>query len=404
MRILVFCNKDIKNPKAGGGTWELFRILKRLISWGHDVTLLCGNFKGGSREDEIDGVKICRVGNVASVFFLAPLKYITSKDLRSCDLIIDVALMGVPFFTPLYTKKPIIMICWHLPRETFFIELCRKLNLLGFLLASFLIFIEDVVAPRIYRHVPVITFSHASKMDLKATGYRYVFSFNYALCKEIMFLGKKEENIADLASIEEKEGRELIIVSIGRLKRYKGIQDLIYAMSFIVKKVPNAALFIIGRGDYLDELKKLVDRLLLKNHVKFLGFLPVKEKFNILKRSRVLVMTSYKEGFATPILEAYACKKPVVGINAPGTRELIIHGQTGFLYPYRPSFINPKGDVHKITEYIIRLITNEQLSKNMGERGYSFLKQIDIHRHEVSFFRFFSALLKQMAEKRRLKR
>ncbi len=57
MRILALNWQDLKNPLAGGAEVHLEELLIRLVSYGHQVDLLCSNFPGGSKTDETAGIK-----------------------------------------------------------------------------------------------------------------------------------------------------------------------------------------------------------------------------------------------------------------------------------------------------------------------------------------------------------
>ncbi|MCZ6766349.1 MAG: glycosyltransferase, partial [bacterium] len=54
--------RDLKNPDAGGAEVHLHEIMKRLIANGHEVTLVCSNFEGGTAEDVNDEIRILRYG------------------------------------------------------------------------------------------------------------------------------------------------------------------------------------------------------------------------------------------------------------------------------------------------------------------------------------------------------
>lgn len=58
-----------------------------------------------------------------------------------------------------------------------------------------------------------------------------------------------------------------LIVSSGRLERYKGHHRVIEAMPELIRRVPAARLRVVGKGPYEDELHKLVNRLGLQSHV-----------------------------------------------------------------------------------------------------------------------------------------
>jgi glycosyltransferase involved in cell wall biosynthesis len=80
------------------------------------------------------------------------------------------------------------------------------------------------------------------------------------------------------------------------------------------------------------------------------------------QKSNVLVLPSLSESFGMVLLEAMACKKPVIGSNVGGIPYVIDNDQNGLLVP-------PK-DPQALADAIIKILTNPQLAKKMGEEGY----------------------------------
>jgi len=122
LKILFFNWRDITHPQAGGCELHLHEIARRLVKNGHDVTLLCGAYENSKRHDKIDGIEIIRRGQKYTVYFFVFLEYIFNLRNRNFDVIID-DINGVPFFTPLYVRKPKIAIIHHMVKGIFSIEL-----------------------------------------------------------------------------------------------------------------------------------------------------------------------------------------------------------------------------------------------------------------------------------------
>lgn len=369
IRFLFFSNKDIQNPVAGGGTWELFRLMKMLVERKHVVTLVCCNYPGGKKEETIKGINVIRVGNLYTVFFFAMLKYLRSRKLQNYDVIVDVALLGIPFFTTLYTRKPVLVVLWHLPRETFFMELKQRMGeLLGFISATTARFVEDVIAPIVYRNVPVFTFSQSTRIDLERIGFSNVIVKEYALARAIMHGALTEESISSKAFSPRGEKRKSpLFICLGRLKKYKGVQDAIKAMSLVIKNFPDSRLFIIGRGDYEPKLKSLSKDLGVENNVHFLGFIPLKDKIEMYQKAHALIMPSYKEGFATPVFEANMCGTIAVVSDAIGVGDSVKHGKTGFIYPL--------GNHQKMAYYLELVVKDQELRQRLEENAKKWAKR-----------------------------
>jgi glycosyltransferase involved in cell wall biosynthesis len=81
----------------------------------------------------------------------------------------------------------------------------------------------------------------------------------------------------------------------------------------------------------------------------------------LLARSHVLVLPSYREGLPKVLLEAAACGRPLVATDVPGCREIVRHGENGFLIP-------PK-DPSALADAIATLIADPALRQRFGRRG-----------------------------------
>ncbi len=390
--ILFISNKDIKNPIAGGGTWEGFRLANLLANRGYSVKVLCPNFKGGKSREYIGKIEIIRKGSYYNFYPNVVLSLFKSKEIKEYDVIVELILVGIPFFTPIYIKKPVIGLCWHLPRETYFMEFSDMFgSLIGNFLASFAYLIEGKIFPKIYEKIPIFTFSESTKNEMIKLGFKNIIMIKYALAKAIMLKSLDPNiklNLWYNKNIPKTDYPSILY--LGRLKKYKGIQDVIKAMKIIIKKIPDARLFIVGKGSYENYLKNLTKKLSLEKNVLFLGYIPVKEKIKILHKSHVLVMPSYKEGFPTPVFEANMCGTPTIVTNALGVEEAVENGKTGFIYP--------KGDFKKLSEYIILLFKDKELydymRKNALNQARKFIKMITLN--EKLFINIFENKIKEL--------
>jgi glycosyltransferase involved in cell wall biosynthesis len=115
-----------------------------------------------------------------------------------------------------------------------------------------------------------------------------------------------------------------------RLVRQKSIDFLIKSFSEYNKKFnPKSKLLIAGKGPLKKELEELVASLNLKKSVKFLGF---QSDINTFYRSiDVFCLTSSYEGLGLAILEALACKKPIITSNCSAMPEIIKQNENGLL-------------------------------------------------------------------------
>ena len=159
-----------------------------------------------------------------------------------------------------------------------------------------------------------------------------------------------------------------ILLTVSRLKRYKGHDIIINLMPQLLQRIPNLIYMIIGEGSDRDYLESLVKKLNLQNYVIFIGFvdeLDLPLYYNLCDIYIMLTKerhdTDEFEGFGLVFLEANSCCKPVIGAKTGGIPEAIIDGKTGFL-------VDPI-NTHEIMDKIILLLQNRELAKAIGEEG-----------------------------------
>src|SRR5262249_19777077 len=118
-----------------------------------------------------------------------------------------------------------------------------------------------------------------------------------------------------------------VIGTVGRLHPQKGHQVLLEALSFVVTRLPNVRLLIVGDGPLRASLESSVSRAGLASEVRFLG--ERRDVPEILAACDLFAGASNWEPFGICFLEAMAAGKPVVGSAVDGVPEVIEHGRTG---------------------------------------------------------------------------
>lgn len=177
-----------------------------------------------------------------------------------------------------------------------------------------------------------------------------------------------------------------IIISVGRLTKHKGHEHIIKAMSLVIKKVPDAKLFILGRGSYKDYLEDLVNKLKLSNNIEFIGY--TNDIGNYYNKSKLFVLASDYEGFSNSLLEAMSYSLPVIATNSPGGNSEIlseyyykteinksIHSKYGILIPV---FIN-EHNTYKITKNE-RILAKEIVNLLINKKDYNYYKNKSFER------------------------
>ena len=120
-----------------------------------------------------------------------------------------------------------------------------------------------------------------------------------------------------------------LIGVVGRLWPQKRVKDAIWAADLLKVIRDDVHLLVIGDGPHRDRLRRFRDQVKIRDKVHFLGHRD--DVPRLMPHFDVLWSTSAYEGQSNVILEAMAAGVPVVATDIPGTRDLVVDGQTGFL-------------------------------------------------------------------------
>ncbi len=115
-----------------------------------------------------------------------------------------------------------------------------------------------------------------------------------------------------------------LIVTAGRLERYKGHQRLITALPKIREQLPDAQLLILGAGPYEATLRELVRKVGVSEHVEIRA-VPGSDRqamAEILSQAALVALMSEYESHPAVVEEALALRRPVLVANTSGMREL----------------------------------------------------------------------------------
>jgi glycosyltransferase involved in cell wall biosynthesis len=343
VRLLLVNWQDRENPLAGGAEIHLHEIFGRLAQRGHEVTLLCGGWKGAPPRARLDGIHVIRVGTRHSFPFLARRYFRQHLVHGQFDLLVE-DVNKIPLGTPRWGGPKPVALVPHLFGGTAFQELSPPL--------AAAVWLAERPLGRVYRHVPFEAISSSTAADLADRG---IPRANV----EVIYPGI--DTIHYTPRLELRAGVPLFAY-LGRLKRYKGVHFVIRA--FAEMGHPSATLEIAGAGDYRPALERLAVSLDLGDRVRFLGRVSEQEKLSLLRRAWALVFASPKEGWGITNLEAAACGTPVVASNSPGIRESVRDGDTGYLVPH--------GDVRAMAAAMGRLAADRALVERLGAQARGF--------------------------------
>jgi glycosyltransferase involved in cell wall biosynthesis len=162
------------------------------------------------------------------------------------------------------------------------------------------------------------------------------------------------------------------ILSVGYLIERKGFEYLIKAMKKVLNEHSNVQLTIVGSGPLEKKLKELIKDLKLKDNIEIIKNVSDNELLQLYNSSDLFVLPSIvdsqgnTEGLGVVLLEAMACKLPVIGSNIGGIPDIIQDKETGLLVSER--------DISEISNAINNLIEDENLRKTLAINGYNNVK------------------------------
>jgi glycosyltransferase involved in cell wall biosynthesis len=173
------------------------------------------------------------------------------------------------------------------------------------------------------------------------------------------------------------------VVFAGRFVPEKGLDTLFHAIKLLDRDV---RLLMVGAGPQEYKLRSLTEQLNIKKQVVFLGPQKSSEMPVLINQADVLVLPSrsssvWKEQYGRVLLEAMACRVPVIGSNSGAIPEVV--GDCGLLFQ--------ENSVEDLVNCLRRLIDVPRLRKEFGENGYkranTLFSQYEIARKTAEFYR-----------------
>ena len=167
-------------------------------------------------------------------------------------------------------------------------------------------------------------------------------------------------NAANFIAQKYSDCSEKRVIAVGRLDYQKSFDRLIMVWEKVHEKMPDWRLDIFGQGEWKAMLQGMIDERGLQDCVRLNG--PTKDIGKEYAESSMLVMSSHYEGFPMVMIEAMACGLPAVCFDFKcGPRDIIVEGENGLIVP--------DGDTEGLAEAIVRLMSDEELRKRMGENA-----------------------------------
>ncbi|MEU9825835.1 glycosyltransferase family 4 protein [Micromonospora chersina] len=165
-----------------------------------------------------------------------------------------------------------------------------------------------------------------------------------------------------------------VVVCVSRLVPRKGQDMLIRAMPEIRRRVPDAALLVVGGGPYRATLEKLARQTGVERDVVFTGSVPSAELPAHYAAGDVYAMPCRTrnrgldvEGLGIVYLEASATGLPVVAGDSGGAPDAVREGETGYVVRGR--------DVAQLADRVATLLADRDLARQLGAAGRAWVER-----------------------------
>jgi N-acetyl-alpha-D-glucosaminyl L-malate synthase BshA len=154
-------------------------------------------------------------------------------------------------------------------------------------------------------------------------------------------------------------GGEPLLVHVSNFRPVKRPVDCVEILARVREKGVRARLVMVGDGSERSRAEHRARCLKVEQYCAFVGKQP--RIVDYLSASDVLLLPSEQESFGLAALEALACEVPVIASRVGGIPEVVDDGTTGCLAEV--------GDIEKMSDCAARLLSNEDLRREMGRRA-----------------------------------
>lgn len=146
--------------------------------------------------------------------------------------------------------------------------------------------------------------------------------------------GLKENHLVAAMLRIAPEEDDFIMLTVGRLVKDKGIEDLVEA--FLRSKIINHSKLVL-LGSFEQDLNPLSETMVrkIKDHPKIVHVEWSDHVAHYMAISDVLIHPSYREGFPNVLLEAGAMNCPIICSDISGNKEVVTHKKTGLVFPVK---------------------------------------------------------------------
>lgn len=207
---------------------------------------------------------------------------------------------------------------------------------------------------------------------------------------KVIHCGLDASSFIGLDAIAPSEAKRLVCV--GRLGDQKGQLFLVKAIDALVKEGRKFELVLVGDGEHRAAIERLISEKNLAEFVQVTGWASGSRVKEEILRARALILPSFAEGLPVVIMEAMALGRPVLSTYVAGIPELVVDGQTGWLFP-------AGSEKDMLNAIRLCLDTPKEVLRKMGELARSRVaERHDVAKEVESLAELFEKALSQVPQ------
>jgi glycosyltransferase involved in cell wall biosynthesis len=344
-------------PHSGGIEKHIHDISEGLSKRGYKISIITTLQKEDrdlKKEEEVEKIKIRRVRSFFGDIAFSPGLLTTDF---SCD-ITHIHSFHPWFFTNMAAicsikeKIPYVVTPHFHPARRNLRGLTKTLSL----------FYEDSIGTMILKKADaVIALTPSEKTYYHKIGLDSVF----LVPNGVAFPKIDISTLKDLRQKYKSED-EKIVLFVGRILGYKGLQVIVQALPHLLKN-SRVCLLVVGRDTgFLRTILQIANENGCIGHMKFLAGVSETDLACLYELADVLVQPSLYEAFGLTVIEAWAHKKPVIVSNCGGLADLVKEGG---------GIIETSMDPDKWANDISLLLRDDDMNRRLGEEGHLLVAQ-----------------------------
>lgn len=302
MRILQVCHRYF--PCYGGVEEHVRQISERLAE--ENEVEVCTTDSSGSlaKTEVVNGVEVKRFDSYApnnAYYFSRAMKRYLRDNSESFDIVHAHNYHAFPALYAAQTKKGNKLVFtphYHCKGNTFFRSLLH----------------------RPYKFFGGKIFAKADKVICVSNYEKNLILQNFDKIEEKAVLIPNGVDLEEFRGLKKRKGDSHVVLTVGRLERYKGVQHLI---GVLPKLASDVVLEIVGEGAYMSTLVKLAKNLSVENRVSFFQKLSRADVLQKYVDAGVFALLSERESFGMTVVEALLCGTPCIVANASALTEWV---------------------------------------------------------------------------------